>query len=99
MCSVVSAEIKQHIDARARELFGIDRITQNHWTTVDDRLQALVGYAVENVVERKMREYLQEYKTSWIAEIRAAARREMDRQIEVEIQKGIAQRLEAARKL
>lgn len=101
-CSIAVEEAKRHVNALAKEHFGISQVVDNLWPTIDSRLKAMIESLVQahaqKAVDAALLNIIEYQKRYWGKEIEAAVKKAMDRQIEKEIEDGIRLRLEAAAK-
>lgn len=95
------AQVKQYVDAAAKEVFDIDNLTSGvKWPTASDRLKSMIETLVrahaQKAVDAALLSIIEYQKRYWGQEIERAVKKEMGRQIEKEVAKGIQERLEAA---
>jgi uncharacterized protein YajQ (UPF0234 family) len=97
-------EIKQHVNKLVKEHFGVENLVTSHlWPTIDYRLKSMIESLVkehaQKAVDVALLEIIEHQKHYWNRAIEAVVKKNMDRQIEKEIEKGIRERLEAALKI
>jgi FKBP-type peptidyl-prolyl cis-trans isomerase (trigger factor) len=96
-----TAEARAHVNDMVKEHFGVTSIVEaTLWPMVDYRMKSRIEDRVKQHAQKAVDEALAgiiESQKRWmVSDLREAVRKEMDRQIEKEIQDGIRSRLSAA---
>lgn len=93
--------IQAYIDEVVKQELGIEAIsTSTRWSAMTTQLRSLVRTCADEIIQEVVAEALKDFiakQKRWLEhEIRIAIEKAMAKQIEVEVQQGIRERLDAA---